>query len=106
MSVATQQRITSQVLDDPVTGQVVEATVGSCVRLRLRRSLGSSRWQVAERPSYLVPIEGEGHDLVFLVFGPPDDAGPGAGTTLRLVRHRSGRPEAPDVRCLTVVVAG
>ncbi len=104
MTVATQQRIPPLVLDDPVTGQVVEAPVGSCLRLRLRRSLGASRWQVAERPSYLVPIEGGGHDLVFLVFGPPEGDGPGVGATLRLVRHLSGRPDSPDVRELTVVV--
>lgn len=104
MTVATQQRNTPLVLDDPVTGQVVEVPVGSCLRLRLRRSLGVSRWQVAERPSYLVPIEGGGHDLVFLVFGPPEGDGSGAAATLRLVRHLSGRPDAPDVRVLTVVV--
>ena len=107
MSVATQQqRISRHVLEDPVTGQVVDAGIGSCVRVSFRRGIGDSRWQVAQRPPHLVPIEENGHDFSFLVFEPSGaDQGP-ADRTLRLERRRTGRPDSPEVRFLTVTVSG
>jgi len=102
---AQQQRISRHVLKDPATGQVVDAGVGSWVQVSFRRGIGASRWRVAERPPYLVPIEENGHDFSFLVFGPSGpDQGPSA-RTLRLERRRTGRPDAPEVRCLTVTVS-
>lgn len=104
MSIATKQRITRHVLEEPASGQVIDADVGSCVRLSFRRPLGDSRWRIADRPSHLVPIEENGHAFEFLVFSPErPDAGP-LGSTLRLVRQRSGRPGTLEVRCLTVTV--
>ncbi|WP_244930656.1 hypothetical protein [Nocardioides sp. W7] len=104
MSIATKQRISHHVLEDPASGQVIDAGVGSCVQLVFRRRLGASRWHVAERPSYLVPIEDDGHVFSFLVFGSEELTT--AEGTLRLVRQRSGRPDSAEVRCLTLTVAG
>lgn len=105
MSIGTKQRISRHVLEDPVSGQVIDAGVGSCVQLSFRRRLGASRWQIVDRPSHLVPIEDNGHEFAFLVFGPEEpELGPG-GSTLRLVRQRSGRPDSPEVRCLTVTIS-
>lgn len=104
MSIQTPQQISRHVLEDPPSGEVIDAGVGSCVRLSFRRRVGGSRWQVADRPAHLVPIEENGHDFAFLVFGPEGSPGGGAGGTLRLVRQRTGRPESPEVRHLTVVV--
>lgn len=105
MSVGQQQRISRHVLEDPASGQVIDAGVGSCVRVSFRRHLGDSRWQVLDRPAHLVPIEENGHDFAFLVFGPEQPALGPVGSTLRLVRQRSGRPDSSEVRCLTVTVS-
>jgi hypothetical protein len=105
VSFTISQRISRHVLEDPVTGQVVDAGVGSCLRVSFRRGLGTSRWRVADRPSYLVPLEEGDHDFSFLVFEPSGSEPGPADRTLRLVRQRVDRPDTAEVRCLTVTVS-
>ncbi|HTW16187.1 MAG TPA: hypothetical protein VMF51_13715 [Nocardioides sp.] len=102
MSIATKQLISHHVLEDPASGQAVDARVGDCVQLVFRRRLGASRWRVAQRPSYLVPIEDDGHVFSFLVFGSAELAS--SGDTVRMERQRSGRPDSVEVRLLDVAV--
>lgn len=104
--IETPRRISRHVLEEPASGQVIDAHVGSCVRLSFRRRVGGSHWRVTVRPTHLVPIEDDGHDFVFLVFD-PEASDPGvAGSTLRLVRQRTGSTDPTEVRSLTVTVTG
>jgi hypothetical protein len=104
VSIGTQQRISRHVLEDPPSGEVIDAGVGSCVRVRFRRCVGGSRWRVTDRPAHLVPIEESGHDFVFLVFDPVASGSADSSGALRLVRQRTGRPDSAEVRHLTLVV--
>ncbi|WP_182525078.1 hypothetical protein [Nocardioides dongkuii] len=98
----TTHQVTHHVVKDPASGEVISADVGSWVRLSFRRRLGLSRWRVADRPAHLVPIEENGHDFSFLVFG-PGRADATAGM-LRMVRERDGRPGSAEVRSLTLTI--
>lgn len=102
MSITTSQRISRHVLEDPPSGLVVDAEVGSCVQLIFRRRAGTSRWQVADRPAHVVPIEETGHEFVFLLFPPAR----GDSSVLRLVRRRTGASDSSEVRDLTLTVTG
>lgn len=89
------------VLQDPQAGEVLTVAPGTRLEVRFRRrGLGLSRWQVVDRPGYLVPLEEGDHGLLFLVFG-----GERTGDQpLRLVRRRVDRPGPGEVRDLTVRV--
>jgi hypothetical protein len=88
------------VLRDPRPGEVVRLPAGTQLEVRFRRrGLGLSRWQLADRPGHLVPLEEGDHAFRFLVFTGPDRA-----HRLRLVRSRVDRSEPPEVRDLTVLV--
>jgi hypothetical protein len=99
MSVNTQHHLVC----DPEPGDVVHIPPGTHLEVKFRRrGLGLSRWQVEDRPSYLVPLQEEDHDFSFLVFS----AGETAQRALRLVRSRPDRPDFGEVRDLTVLVTG
>jgi len=86
------------VLSDPRPGTIVELTPGSQLAVRFRPGLGSSRWQIAELPGYLLPLAQAGHEFQFLVFGCPDGAEP-----LRLERWHPERELVHEVCELRVV---
>lgn len=88
------------VVHDPAPGQVLSVPAGARLALQFRRGLGLSRWQVADRPGCLLPLEEGPHGFLFLVFG----AGAGEEHTLRLVRRRTDRSGPGEVRELTVRV--
>lgn len=86
------------VISDPRSGQVLDVPVGARLAVKFaRRGLGQSRWRIAERPSYLVPLSNEGFDFEFVVFE-GEDAAP-----LRLERFRPDRDGTTDERELYVV---
>ena len=70
------------VISDPRPGTIVELTPGSQLAVRFRPGLGSSRWQIAELPSYLLPLVEDRHAFQFLVFGNAEETVP-----LRLERR-------------------
>jgi hypothetical protein len=99
MSVSTKHHLVC----DPEPGEVVLLPPGTHLEVKFRRKgLGLSRWQVQDRPSYLVPLHEEDHGFSFLVFS----AGEAARHPLRLVRSRPDRPDIGEVRDLTVLVTG
>lgn len=86
------------VISDPASGQVLDVPVGTRLAVKFeRRGLGESRWRIAERPSYLVPLSEEGFSFDFVVFE-GEDAAP-----LRLERFRPDREGTSDERELYVV---
>ncbi len=86
------------VISDPRSGQVLQAAVGSRLAVTFaRRGLGTSRWRIAERPAYLVPIAEEGFSFNFVVFDGEEPA------PLRLERYRPDREGTTDERELYVV---
>jgi hypothetical protein len=86
------------VISDPRSGQVLDVPVGTRLAVKFaRRGLGQSRWRIAERPAYLVPLTEEGFSFDFVVFE-ADDAAP-----LRLERFRPDREGTSDERELYVV---
>ena len=89
------------VISDPRPGTIVELTPGSQLAVRFRPSLGSSRWQIAQLPAYLLPLVEGGHQFQFLVFGCPDGSEP-----LRLERWHPERELVHDVCELLVVPVG
>lgn len=92
---------TRQVLRDPRPGELVRVAPGSRLEVRFRRrGLGLSRWQVADRPAHLLPLDAGDHAFCFLVFHP----GAHGPHPLRLVRRRIDRAESPEVRDLLVEV--
>lgn len=85
-------------ISDPCSGQVLDVPVGARLAVRFeRRGLGQSRWRIAERPAYLVPIAEEGFTFDFVVFEGGDAA------PLRLERFRPDREGTSDERELYVV---
>jgi hypothetical protein len=90
------------VVENPAPGQVLEIPAGSRLHLRFPPRVAGGGWQVTGRPSHLVPLAEESHELTFLVFSGPGD---GREAPLRLVRHRDARQDPCEVRELTVVCA-
>lgn len=89
---------TVHVISDPHSGQVLDVPVGARLAVTFaRRGLGQSRWRIAERPSYLVPIAEEAFAFDFVVFEGGDAA------PLRLERFRPDREGTSDERELYVV---
>ena len=86
------------VLSDPRPGTIVELTPGSQLAVRFRPRLGSSRWQIAGLPGYLLPLVQGGHEFQFLVFGCPAGSEP-----LRLERWHPERELVHEVCELLVV---
>lgn len=86
------------VLTDPRPGTILELGAGAQLGLRFRRGLGASRWVVAELPGHLMQLSGDGHELVFLVFGVTDTPAP-----LRLERRHPDRGSVHEVCELLVV---
>ena len=86
------------VISDPRPGTIVELTPGSQLAVRFRPGLGSSRWQIAELPSHLLPLVEDRHAFQFLVFGCPDGSAP-----LRLERWHPERELVHEVCELLVV---
>lgn len=88
------------VISDPRSGQVLDVPVGARLAVKFaRRGLGQSRWRIAERPAYLVPLTDEGFDFDFVVFeGEGEEYAP-----LRLERFRPDRDGTTDERELYVV---
>jgi hypothetical protein len=74
------------VLQDPRPGTVVQLGAGAQLGVRFRRHLGASRWVVAGLPGHVVQLSGDGHELVFLVFGTTAEPAP-----LRLERRHPDR---------------
>lgn len=99
-------RTAVHVVQDPQPGAALTVSAGSRLAVRFRRrGLGLSRWEVVDRPAYLLPLEEGPHGFLFLVF----DTGATADTTrdmpLRLVRRRIDRSGAGELRELTVRVS-
>ena len=86
------------VLSEPRPGTIVELTAGSQLAIRFRPRLGSSRWQIAALPTYLLPLAQGGHEFQFLVFGADDGS-----TPLRFERRHPDREMAHEVCELLVV---
>jgi len=82
---------------DPQPGSVVVLAPGDRLRLRLRSTLGASRWHLAAHPGNLLPLVQEASELTFLAFA-------GGEATVRVERRRPGHPIASDVREVRVVV--
>jgi hypothetical protein len=82
---------------DPRPGSSVELAPGDRLCLRLRSTLGASRWHLAAHPGNLLPLVQEGTELSFLAFR-------GGEATVRVERRRPGLPTASDVREIQVVV--
>lgn len=103
MSTMTTTRSTAvHVIQDPQPGQHLVVPAGSRLAVRFRRrGLGLSRWQVVDRPGYLLPLEEGPHGFLFLVF----DADATEDQPLRLVRQRVDRSGPGEVRDLTVRVS-
>jgi hypothetical protein len=87
------------VVQDPRPGTVVELAAGAHLGIRFRRRLGASTWHVAQLPGHLVQLAGDGHELVFLVFGTTDAPAP-----LRLERRHPDRGIVHEV-CEVLVVS-
>lgn len=86
------------VISDPASGQVLDVPVGTRLAVKFeRRGLGESRWRIAERPAYLVPLSEEGFSFDFVVFEGE------AAAPLRLERFRPDRAGTSDERELYVV---
>ena len=107
MSVMTQRvtrplgRTAVHVVQDPQPGQQLDVPAGARLAVKFRRrGLGLSRWQVVDRPGYLLPLEEGPHGFLFLVFGD----GATDEQPLRLVRRRVDRSGPGEVRDLTVRV--
>lgn len=99
----TRARVTTvHVVHDPQSGQQLTVPAGSRLAVRFRRrGLGLSRWQVVDRPGYLLPLEEGPHGFLFLVF----DTDASDEQPLRLVRRRVDRSGDGEVRDLTVRVS-
>jgi hypothetical protein len=80
------------VVHDPRPGTVVELAPGAQLGLRFRRHLGASSWHVAELPGHLIQLSGDGHELLFLVFGATESPRP-----LRLERRHPERGTVHEV---------
>ena len=94
-------RTTVHVVQDPQPGLALDLSAGSRLAVRFRRrGLGLSRWEVVDRPAYLLPLEEGPHGFLFLVF----DAGVTDDRPLRLVRRRIDRSGPGETRELTVRV--
>ena len=90
------------VIQDPQPGQHLVVPAGSRLAVRFRRrGLGLSRWQVVDRPGYLLPLEEGPHGFLFLVF----DADATEDQPLRLERRRVDRSGPGEMRDLTVRVS-
>jgi len=95
------RRTTVHVVHDPQPGLALSVPAGCRLAVKFRRrGLGLSRWQVLDRPGYLLPLEEGPHGFLFLVF----DTGDLTEVPLRLVRHRVDRSGPGEVRDLTVRV--
>lgn len=95
------RRTPVHVVHDPQAGLQLSVPAGCRLAVRFRRrGLGLSRWQVAERPGYLLPLEEGPHGFLFLVF----DTGDLTEKPLRLVRRRVDRSGPGEVRDLTIRV--
>ncbi|MDF1604428.1 hypothetical protein [Nocardioides sp. YIM 152315] len=98
----TARGTTVHVVHDPHPGQQLSVPAGARLAVRFRRrGLGLSRWQVVERPGYLLPLEEGPHGFLFLVF---DVDGATDEQPLRLVRRRVDRSGPGEVRDLVVRV--
>lgn len=86
------------VLTDPRPGTIVELGAGAQLGVRFRRGLGASTWHVTQKPGHLIQLGGDGHELVFLVFGATDAPAP-----LRLERRHPDRGVVHEVCELLVV---
>ncbi|MXG91306.1 hypothetical protein [Nocardioides flavescens] len=82
---------------DPRPGSTVELEPGDRLCLRLRGTLGASRWHLAAHPGNLLPLVQEATEVTFLAF-------PGGEATVRVERRRPGHATASDVREVRVVV--
>ena len=90
-----------RLVHDPQPGLTVTVVPGQRLALRFRcRGLGLSRWEVLDRPDFLLPLEEGPHGFLFLVFdqGGEEDA----GRPLRLVRRRVDRSGPGEVRDVVV----
>ena len=98
----TSRRTTVHVVQDPQPGLNLAVPAGCRLAVKFRRrGLGLSRWQVLDRPGYLLPLEESPHGFLFLVF----DADTTEDQPLRLVRQRVDRSGPGEVRDLTVRVS-
>jgi hypothetical protein len=94
-------RAAVHVVQDPQPGVALNVSAGTRLAVRFRRrGLGLSRWEVLDRPSYLLPLEEGPHGFLFLVFdGDATDDRP-----LRLVRRRVDRSGPGEERELRVQI--
>jgi hypothetical protein len=95
----TEERVV--VVTDPQPGTIVELAAGCQLGIRFRRSLGESRWRVAETPRYLVALQQASHEFVFLVFGRNFDSE--VAQSIRFERVHAERGLIHEVRELLVV---
>ncbi|MFC7495528.1 MULTISPECIES: hypothetical protein [unclassified Nocardioides] len=100
----TARGTTVHVVHDPQPGEQLSVPAGSRLAVRFRRrGLGLSRWQVLDRPGYLLPLEEGPHGFLFLVFDAAVDGTPDE-QPLRLVRRRVDRSGPGEVRDLVIRV--